>query len=281
MKYQQFKPTGAAARIVESYWLLEDCSPGNTIQRIIPDGRPEIILNFSNPFESFSDGVWKPQDECFFVGQITAPLLLRPRGPARMLGIDFRPHGAARLLGVPMCKLTGAAVALEDLSRRQFRDLERVRDFSSPAEAAAALDAALRALAERGPVDNDPVSYAVGELERSGGLISIRDVAHRVGWSPRQLQRRFNDQVGISPKLFGRMQRFQTVFAALQSGASDWVTAAVRCGYYDQAHLIRDFRELSGKTPTALLAQEVDLVRHFVRGRAMSHFSKTGEGRPL
>jgi methylphosphotriester-DNA--protein-cysteine methyltransferase len=86
------------------------------------------------------------------------------------------------------------------------------------------------------------------------------------------------DAVGISPKLFGRMQRFQRVFWAVEGTTSDWIDVAVHCGYYDRAHLIRDFREFAGKTPTALLDQEIDLSRHFVQALAMSHFSKTAFG---
>src|SRR5208282_2414018 len=144
------------------------------------------------------------------------------------------------------------AVALEDLSRRLFRELARLRDLSSLTHALAALDPVLHAFAERSEQD-DPISYAVREIERSSGLISVRSVADGVGWSTRQLQRRFKESVGISPKLFGRMQRFQRVFRAMESSASNWIDTAVRCGYYDQAHLIRDFREFSGRSPTTLL----------------------------
>jgi AraC-like DNA-binding protein len=260
--------------------MLEDSSPANCIQRIIPDGRPELILNFGNPFESLTKGVWNSQPGCFFVGQITGPLLLRPSGPAGMLGIDFRPHGAASLLGLPICELTDSAIALEDLSRRLFRELERVRDLSSLTQALTALDPALCAFAEQSRIDDDPVSWAVREIERSSGMMSVRDVADRIGWSTRQLQRRFKDSVGISPKLFERMQRFQRVFRVMEDATSNWVDVSIDCGHYDQAHLIRDFREFSGKTPTALLDKEIDLVKHFVKGRSMSHFSKTAGSRP-
>jgi len=277
MNYRQVRPSAAVGRYVEFYWMLEDRSPASGIQRIVPDGRSGVILNFGNPFESQTNGVWKSQPECFFVGQITSPLLLRPSGPAGMLGIQFRPHGAAELLGMPVCELTDSAIALGDLSRRLSRELERVRDLPSLTQAVAALDPILSAFAERSGIDDNLVSYAVSEIEHTCGRISVRDVAERIGWSTRQLQRRFKEAVGISPKLFGRMQRLQRVFRAMEDPDSDWVDAAVHCGYYDQAHLIRDCREFSGKTPTALLDQEIDLSRHFVQ--AMSHFSKTPEGK--
>jgi len=275
MNYRQVAPSAAVSGYVEFYWMLEDRSPASAVQRIIPDGRSGLILNLGHPYQSYKNGAWHSQPECFFVGQITGPLLLRPSGPAAMLGIQFRPHGAAQLLRLPMCELTDSAVALEDLSRRLFRSLDRVRNLPSLTHALAALDPILGKFAQRERTEDILVAHAAKDIERSGGLASVEDVADRISWSTRQLQRRFKDVVGISPKLFARMQRFQRVLRAMDGPNSDWVDAAVHCGYYDQAHLIRDFREFSGKTPTALLSQEIDLSRHFVKALAMSHFSKT------
>jgi AraC-like DNA-binding protein len=279
MDYQQIRASAAVSEYVEFYWILEDRSPTGCIQRIVPDGRPALILNFARPFLSHRNGAWLPQPDCFLVGQITEPLLLRPSGPAAMLGIQFRPHGAAELLRLPISELTNSAVALEDLSKQLFRQLECLQDLSSLTKAATALDSILHRIAEQARRGEDRISYVVRTIERTCGLVSIAQVADRVGWSARQLQRRFRSAVGISPKLFGRMRRFQEVLRAMESPGSNWVNAAVRCGYFDQAHLIRDFREFTGKTPTALLDQEIELVRRFLQPPAMSHFSKTAGAR--
>jgi transcriptional regulator GlxA family with amidase domain len=100
-------------------------------------------------------------------------------------------------------------------------------------------------------------------------------MAHRAGLSTRQFERRFRQAVGISPKLFSRMQRFQRVFSALEESGAKWADAAVECGYYDQAHLIRDFQEFAGKPPAALLAYDTDLAKHFIQRAPMSDFSNT------
>ena len=275
MIYRQIRPGALVGQYVEFYWILQHSSPAASIQRIIPDGRAAMILNVGNPFESLRNGIWESQPECFLIGQITGPLLLRPSGAARMLGIQFRPHGVAKLFKLPMSELTDSTVALEDLSRNLFRQLERVRDLSSLEQAAAALDSILHGIAAARRDADDAISYAVKAIESARGLISIGSLAERLGWSTRQLQRRFKSAVGVSPKLFSRMQRFQRVFCAMENVAPDWVNAAVHCGYYDQAHLIRDFREFTGKTPTALLDQEIDLSRRFVQRPGMSHFYKT------
>jgi AraC-like DNA-binding protein len=278
MNYRQIRPSAAVGRYVEFYWILEDSNAASGVQRIVPDGRPGLILNFANPFESYAKRAWRRQPECFLIGQITGPLLLRPSGPAGMLGVQFRPHGAAQLLGMPVHELTDSAIALDDLSQHLFKELDRVRERPSLMQAVVALDPILHALAKRSRVDHSLVSHVVTDIEHAEGLISVKQAADRMGWSTRQLQRRFKEAVGISPKLFGRMLRFQRAFRAIEDPAADWVDTAVRCGYYDQAHLIRDCREFSGKTPAALIDREIDLSRHFVQ--PMSHFSNTVASQP-
>jgi AraC-like DNA-binding protein len=84
-----------------------------------------------------------------------------------------------------------------------------------------------------------------------------------MGISTRQLQRRFRAAVGIAPKVFCRIQRFQQVVRAMDNPSHDWTAIATGAGYYDQAHLIRDFRQFAGKTPSALLKAELKLGRLF------------------
>jgi AraC-like DNA-binding protein len=278
MRYRQIRPSPAVARFVEFYWTLEDSDPGNFVQRIVPDGRAGIIFNLDNPFESYSETGWERQPQSFFIGQITGPLLLRPRGPAAMLGVQFRPQSAAELLRTPMNELNGLTVPLDSICAGFGGQFEAVFDLGSAARAVAAVDQILLRFAERGGASPDSaLSLAVAALDGSNGLVRVEHLAERIGWSTRQLQRRFKSAVGISPKLFARMQRFQAALRATENSAPDWVAAAVDSGYYDQSHLIGDFREFAGRTPSALTCQELDLTRRFAPGQPMSHFSKTAE----
>jgi AraC-like DNA-binding protein len=285
MRYQQVKPNAAAARFVRCYWMLEDDAPASGIQRIVPDGRAELILNLGQPYESRKEGTWKPQPQCFFFGQITGPLVLRPGtqgAPARMIGIRFHPHTAGRLLKIPISELTDAAVPLDDISGRLYRELQDLEGHCSPGSPLgpfAALDRIVGSLGKRAGDDDRVLGAAVRELELAEGSMGVAALAGQARLSARQFERRFRQAVGIPPKLFSRMQRFQRVFPALEGADRGWADAAMRCGYYDQAHLIRDFREFAGKPPAALLAADSDLARHFVEGARMSHFSKTRAGR--
>src|SRR5262249_43185689 len=109
------------------------------------------------------------------------------------------------------------------------------------------------------------IAKAVEQITSRGGMMELSDIARDLGLSSRQLQRRFRDEVGIGPKFFSRIQRFQRVFWALEGAAPDWVKVALQCGYFDQAHLIRDFRDFAGQPPAALLSPETDLAFHFLQ----------------
>lgn len=255
MRYQEIRPSAAVRQFVRTYWILEDEDPSR-VHRIVPDGRAELILNLGQPYQAQRGDLWQPQPECFLIGQITGPLVLRAAGPVRILGVTFHPHTLARLLKVPMSELTDTSVSVDDVSLwRGFKDVENFAD----------LDRILLQLAKVASGEDALLSAVVKEAQSKSGLVSVGEMADQAGLSARQLERRFRQAVGIPPKLFSRMQRFQRVFAAVESSGAGWADAAVECGYYDQAHLIRDFQEFAGKPPAALLAEDTDLARHFVQ----------------
>jgi len=276
MRYHEVSPSASAARYVKCYWILEDAAPSREPQRIVPDGRSELILNFAQPFESQVAGEWRRQPQSFVVGQITGPLLLRACGPARILGVRFHPHGVGSVLDASASELTNRVAPTDCLSMQLHRELRRLLDLESPSAALGRIDRIFCRLIRERREGQTPVIAAVRQLERTAGQARIAAIAEAAGLSLRQLQRRFHEAVGISPKLFSRMQRFQRVFQAAETAEMDWVGAAMQCGYFDQAHLIRDFREFAGKAPMSLLSGEVDLSRRFLRSDAMSHFSNTG-----
>jgi AraC-like DNA-binding protein len=263
MRYQEIQPGPAVSQFVKCYWVLEAEAPSLETQTIVPDGRPELLINLREPFQQEVKGKWCRQPHSFFVGQITSPFLVRPTGTFRTIGVRFRPDGASRLLRFPFFELTDTAVAVDDISPKLLAAIDRLRDYQSLADQLAALELILSRAVEQRNADR-VISFAVTELERASGQVGVRELAEVLELSPRQFERRFLKTVGISPKLFSRMQRFQRVFRNMESANSSWVEAAITCGYYDQAHLIRDFRQFSGTTPTALLAQEFDLSRRFV-----------------
>ena len=277
MRYEQTAPGPATQGFVDCYWYLETGLPAeDAVQRVVPDGRPELILNLGEPFESASHGWWLQQPTFFFAGQISSPMLLRPCGRAKMIGARFRPEGASRVFRSPMHEFAGVMIPLEAL----HRELQGVHGMGSVASQWRFVDRALNLAARRAAShatqsSDAAVRFALDTAIGTNGLISVTGLAKRVNLSNRQLERQFLDTVGMTPKRFCRIRRFQHVLQAMEEPGANWADAAVECGYYDQAHLIRDLRRFSGLTPACLLGADTDLAAHFVQNYAPSHFSNT------
>lgn len=272
-QYREILPSRALRSFVHRFWILENESLEHAApQRVVPDGRSELILNWESPFEAFGAGEWQGQPRCFLAGQIDGPLLLKPKGPTKMLGIRFHPHGVAMLFGEPMYELNGRFTPLEDLSPELVRNLNQALGSPDPISM---VEAALLS-ASSGTLGGDElVAEAVRRIGYARGASDIAALGRELGVSTRQLERRFQRAVGLAPKLFSRIQRFSNVFRLLQEGTGNWVETALACGYYDQAHLIRDCKRFSGITLALLLAEDGDLARHFYLRFGMSHSSKT------
>jgi transcriptional regulator GlxA family with amidase domain len=142
------------------------------------------------------------------------------------------------------------------------------------ARAAAAFAFVGRRAAGAGDRDRRPAALA-GAIRRSRGRISVADLGRRAGLSARQIERIFRDGVGFGPKRLARIVRFQNLLSRIGSEPGEgWAGAAVECGCFDQSHLVRDFREISGRAPSVLADGQGDLARHFTsRERLASFFS--------
>ncbi len=173
-------------------------------------------------------------------------------GAIECVDLKLTPLGAYTLLGVPMDELANDVVDLADvLGPDATRLTERLANTPGWADRFAVLDEFLlrprRAAARR---RRREVAWAWRRLAETGGAVPIGALAEEVGWSRRHLVTRFRQQVGLPPKTVARVVRFEGLLRRLgAAGRPDWSRFAAECGYYDQAHLNRDFREFAGTTP--------------------------------
>ena len=173
------------------------------------------------------------------------------------LEVLLSPLGAYRLLGRPMDELSGQLVDLVEVLGADGRHLtEQLREAPSWPRRFALLDQFLLRRLERGPRRASEVAWAWQRLVATGGAVPIGRIANEVGWSHKHLIAKFRQQVGLPPKTAARLVRFDTVWRRLdQRRPLDWADLAREAGYADQAHLVRDFRQFTGTTPTAFLAR--------------------------
>ena len=266
MTYLEFAPSLPLRGIVDRIWFLE--APGEALgaDPIPPDGHTEIIVHAGVPFlELTGGGSPRAQDRVLLAGQTTRAVDVRPGGYARMVGARLRPDGARRLFPLPQRELTDGIHALGQIDRRLARRLaDDVADRPSPAAMAAALDAALVA-ALPAHAAASPASAAVSLALARRGLVRVDDLAAHAGVGARQLERLFQSEVGLSPKMLLRVTRFQQVLRALREGTSHsrWAAVAADCGFYDQSHFIRDFKSFVGMAPSAWRVDATSLVALF------------------
>jgi len=256
-------PVGEALRAHVSHVLLcrENFAAGNEVlERVLPDGAVRLIFNLG---ESSSPSA-------VVVGASTVPVLVRLRGRMDGVSLTLRPGAVAGLLGLPAGELAGAAVRLDTLWRGEgMALLERLAEAPGDAARMTLLHAALQhrlGEAERGSATQRAATHAARLIATSGGRRPLREVAAAVGVGERRLQQLFHAQVGLSPRAWGRLARLHGCLRGLRGQAApDWAELALEHGYYDQSHLVNEFRALCGLTPTEFL------------GRAVSGSSKTAD----
>ena len=242
LRYEQFAPAGELHTWVECYWRLTGAAGlAPHPQRILPDGYVEIILHLGDPFLRVDEGTAAVRQARFlFAGQMIRPVRVMATGRTCVWGIRLHPWAAAAVAGMPASELTGRIEDAEAVCPRLVEALtgalidateasELARPRKAPqgdvtsepdadgAECVRALDRILmRHVARAAPLD--PLVVAAGRLLLREPR-PIADVARRMGVSPRHLTRAFRHAVGLTPKMFARISRFQRVAAVLDDGA--------------------------------------------------------------
>ncbi len=272
MEYAERPPHADLAGLVRAYWWLRgdpdalgDAAPP---EPALPDGSPELIINLGAPWEHHAaDGRRTRQPAAFLVGQILGPMTVRPTGRIDLVAVRLEAHAAA-LITDDIATLTGRWVALDELRGGALAALPAALAEARGVEAQrAVLDAMLRALAGAAPPVDALAGEAVRAIRASHGAAGIEPLARRLGVSTRTLQRRFAAATALTPKQLARIVRFQRVFAAWRDDPASLSRVAVESGYFDQSHLVRDFRDFAGAPPAGFLAAMPAFTAFFTAAR--------------
>ena len=263
MRYAEFAPAPRLAALVDRFWLLEGFSTGSA-DAIIPDGRVELIIHYGGPFwRHDARGVSERQPAALLVGQMVEPVVLAPEGLAGVAAIRLRPAASRTLLGFSSQEVTGRFIDLEDVFPSVRRLRERLAEASGDDERIGALEDWLIEMAC--PAPRRQVEAVVEAILESGGRAPIDSLAACTGASLRHMERRFREDVGLTPKTFSRIVRLQAALRRVRQGRP-LTDVALACGFYDQAHMTRDFRELASMSPGAWQAHAGELAPLFVEG---------------
>lgn len=256
MIYRTHLPAPPLARFVDYLWYLSD-APTHARERIVPSGTLELVINLHE--DKFR--IYEPAhpDRCrtlpgaMVSGAYGGSFGIDTREHASIIGVHFKPGRAAPILGVPAGELTDLHVDLGTLWGSLAAELrERLCEAASPDVRFRILEAALAARLSSSDPLPDAMGVAVECLDHAG--VGVREVATHLHFSHRRFIEVFTAGVGLTPKVFARVRRFQRAMSqAMREPVPDWAMLALDCGYYDQSHMNRDFVEFSGFPPQSLL----------------------------
>ncbi|MGJ5817805.1 DUF6597 domain-containing transcriptional factor [Paludibaculum fermentans] len=237
MRYREHAPPAHLAASVECFWTY-DADPAQPEQRVLPDACEDIVFLPDSGLLAA-------------VGTMTKAQVYSHAHSQTVVGVRFHPSMARPFLVVAGSELADEMVDLGGLWGVRGEQLRgRMSAAESGAEAVALLAGELR------PVEETPAQRMVLWVAEQGGRVRLDDLARFAGLSQRHLRRIFLEQTGVSPKLFCRVVRFRSLVSRLaQKNEANWADLALDYGYYDQSHLVNEFRELSGLTPTAFVAR--------------------------
>jgi len=250
MNFHIYHPSPPLADYVEMMWHWENYTSSHTKERILPVGLMELTFNLSG-HDFVIDGRETSRTPIILVGTQTEHFVIDTSRPTTLLSVLFKSGVAQDVMGVSAKELLNQIVPLSDVWGCSDSLYNQLMSTVDVAERFRILETTLLTQLNHQRERHYAVEYALSALTAPVQQVSIADVQADVALSPPRFIQVFRDEVGFTPKLFSRLQRFHQVLDAVAGvDIVDWADLALRFGYYDQSHLINDFRKFAGISPT-------------------------------
>ncbi len=256
MIFREHQPPLCLKPYVRYYWTLKlDALPASSPgQRLLTESF-EFIFNLAAPIEIINcDGEGKRISETGITGPMSRPMRMRSAGPIHLFGICFQPGGGYPFFKYPAHELVDQYPDVDDLWGARGREfIEHIQnDCQTTQSCIETVNTNLIHRLESNLRDDRVAQKAIETIENCKGRISIERLARHLGLSRRHLTRKFKERIGMTPKQLCRNIRFKQVYKLIESSNHDtWADVAVTCGYYDQSHLINEFKYFTGSSPDA------------------------------
>ena len=258
----QYQPAWPLGCFVRTIWYYEGYTQPHALECLMPDGMMGIVINladdetrfyhFDNPaaFDRLSGAIVMGAQSGYFV--------IDTAGQRNVLGVQFHPGGAAPFLPMPADELADRRLSLEDVFGRGLR--ERLLEAPPPQLRCRAMEEILLSTAEGRLAVRPEIGFAAQSLDAGW---SVANVIGETGFSARHFTEVFRRAVGLNPKAYAKVRRFQAVLRAIHTTPDpDWSDIALDCGYFDQSHFNHDFRAFSGMIPSAYQARKTEHLNH-------------------
>jgi AraC-like DNA-binding protein len=252
MSFKAYEPAFPLRRYVDFLYRVDPQGAPPSRRRIYPDGAMQLVIHLQSPAATFflDDRVHTIRAP-LIAGPYSRSFEIDPSKSGLIIGVQFRPGAAHRFHRIAAHELSNTDISLGDLNRAEADGLlNRICSAASEHAQFRVVEEYLRDKLALGVETHPAIDYAVEQFARLGGSCGIGKIQVATGLSHTRFIQLFREQVGLTPKLYCRVRRFRRLMDKIQKGMPvNWAELAADCGYFDQAHLIRDFRVFAGTTP--------------------------------
>jgi len=261
-------PSPPLSQFIDSFIYYRDYNPSHSVDRFLPDGNVNVVLDLTDyPKYIYDNHTLKEIQTCrnvWFSG-IRNKFLTIPSGKdSEMFILNFHKGKSYPFVEMPLYELTDSVVDGELVFSQQIHELRaRIQDTPEINLKFLIAEKYLIKKFSKKLIANPFIDFAVQKITNSPHQLTIEEVSRKVGYSQKHLIKIFKDNVGVTPKNFLKIIRFQKVIQDIGLlKKPNWTNIALESGYYDQAHFINDFKEFSGFTPNEYLKKEFEFLNY-------------------
>lgn len=266
MLYERIIPPLSLSGLIDCYWVVESNDQTIQSQKIIPDGYPEIIFHYDDPYRINISGEWELQSHTLLAGQIRNHFLLENTGASGMIGVKFKPAGITELFSISMKDFTDVVVDLDSVLGEEFQSISEFMLSQTPySKKIDQLNYFFLEKKNKMKKNGNEVREALDIIFRENGVISVSELISELAINERKIERLFNKFVGLTPKFYSRIIRFNYIFQLIQKQQLSWSEVAHLSGYYDQSHFISNFQEFTGEDPSSYFFEDETMANFFLK----------------
>ena len=268
MEYNVYHPNEELSKYIKYYWSLEDVEPKtpHSKERVFPDGCIELIFHYGDHFKKiYATGVTDVQPKSFIHGQITRYIELEATGKIGIFSVRFKPAGLQPFIPFDVLQITDSTRSLTEIWGDDGNQLETtILKAATNEERVEIVERFLKSVVDPSKKNSAPIDFCIEAVLQSNGTISLEKLADELQIGKRQLERKFQSAVGLNLKMFSRITRFNYALQLIEKKEFDGFTkVAYDGGFYDQAHFIKDFKNITGLNPKQYFSENLEMVKFF------------------
>jgi len=268
MKYIKFPPRPELASLVECYYTWESAGAVTLDIESPPNACAAIAFNFGDPYYLSNQKYDRKEvPTCFISGQSVQNYRLHLEGVVGIVGIALKPASLYHLFQLPMFSVTDERIDLKDIDPEiSERARTEIRNSTTSEERVDVLRHLMAELVEKSQGGNPYIQLAANRIFEEKGQTAITELLEEAPMSRRNFERKFLEEVGVSPKTFAKIRRFGYTCSLMAGDRNaNLMDVLHRGGYYDQSHFIKDFKCFSGRTPRTYSRTNQELANHLDR----------------